>query len=131
MVAHIGDLKVGLPITILCLLFFVAIILMAALYGKRRQAYDNKLFYALAGSAIATVLLLSTTLYLTYTPVGLNKIEGIQGRYFIPLLPLFILLIIRISPKIQLSPRVALAGLQLVTLFLLSGTSVVYYLTNY
>ncbi len=29
-----------------------------------------------------------TAIYLTFTPVGLNEIVGVQGRYFIPLAPL-------------------------------------------
>lgn len=38
--------------------------------------------------AACSLLMTSLALYLTWTEVGGYKIEGIQGRYFIPLLPL-------------------------------------------
>lgn len=39
-----------------------------------------------------TVILVFTISYLTWTPVGKPTIDGLQGRYFIPVLPLFLLL---------------------------------------
>jgi uncharacterized membrane protein len=38
------------------------------------------------------VVLIFTVSYLTWTPVGKTTIDGLQGRYFIPLLPLIFLL---------------------------------------
>ncbi len=43
----------------------------------------RKLLIAVVG--IATIMAFSTLAYLTYTPVGKSSIDGIQGRYFIPL----------------------------------------------
>ena len=37
--------------------------------------------------ATSTILLM-TALYLTWTPVGKYMVDGIQGRYFLPLAPL-------------------------------------------
>jgi hypothetical protein len=42
---------------------------------------------------IATILCIYTSLYIVWTPVGQNWIEGIHGRYFIPVSPLFFLLL--------------------------------------
>ena len=41
----------------------------------------------------ANMLLVSTLLYLSNNPVGAPTVVGIQGRYFIPLLPLFLLVL--------------------------------------
>lgn len=48
-------------------------------------------------SALATVaggaLLIAVSLFLTWTPIGSLAIEGIQGRYFLPLLPPLLLML--------------------------------------
>ena len=49
--------------------------------------YMEKLFMVLI--YIVIVILISTSLYLQWTPVGKNLIIGIQGRYFLPLVMLF------------------------------------------
>jgi uncharacterized membrane protein len=36
----------------------------------------------------AVVLLVEVALYVTWTPVGADQVEGVQGRYFLPLAPL-------------------------------------------
>ncbi len=46
---------------------------------------------------ITGVILIETGLYLTWTPVGQNYIEGVQGRYFIPYAPLFFLFLYNTS----------------------------------
>ena len=38
----------------------------------------------------ATVILIETAIYLYWSPVGAPEIKGVQGRYFIPLLPLLV-----------------------------------------
>ena len=37
---------------------------------------------------LATVFLTSLALYITYTPVGLEQINGYQGRYLFPIIAL-------------------------------------------
>lgn len=41
--------------------------------------------------SIVVILLIYTSLYLDWTPVGKNIIDGIQGRYFVPILPLILI----------------------------------------
>jgi uncharacterized membrane protein len=41
--------------------------------------------------AIGTALLIETAMYLTGTPLGADFVQGTQGRYFLPLLPLALL----------------------------------------
>jgi Predicted membrane protein (DUF2142) len=56
-----------------------------------------------------TLVALSLSQYLTWTPVGADRIEGLQGRYFIPAAPLVLLLFSRrqASPVGDGSLRVA------------------------
>lgn len=62
---------------------------------------------------IATLnsILIALAMYLTWTPVGWKTIEGVQGRYFIPIAPLFFLLLYnqKIKPPIKL-PTTLIAG---------------------
>ena len=46
-------------------------------------------------------ILIVSTLYVYATPVNLNRIGGVQGRYFIPLLPFLLLVINQISQIIN------------------------------
>lgn len=46
------------------------------------------------GVFIAGVVLVETAMYVVWSPVGFPNIEGVQGRYFIPLAPLFFLVLI-------------------------------------
>ena len=43
------------------------------------------------------MFLIFTSLYLQWTEYGVNYVKGIQGRYFIPFLPLVLILIGRIN----------------------------------
>jgi uncharacterized membrane protein len=46
------------------------------------------------------------TLYLTFTPVGKNIIEGVQGRYFLPLAAPLVMGVAAFVPiRIQMSER--------------------------
>ena len=47
----------------------------------------------------ACILLIFTSLYVQWTPVKSNVIDGIQGRYFIPLLLLIPMIATKISDK--------------------------------
>ncbi|MDF2916396.1 MAG: conserved rane protein of unknown function [Microbacterium sp.] len=48
--------------------------------------------------AVASVLGLFGTLYVTFTPVGFYLLDGVQGRYFFPLWPLLALTILLFFP---------------------------------
>jgi uncharacterized membrane protein len=43
--------------------------------------------------AIATFFLVAVVSYLTWTPVGAARIEGFQGRYFLPLIVPWVVLL--------------------------------------
>jgi uncharacterized membrane protein len=70
-----------------------------------RKRIDEVYLAVLGLSVIASII---GIFYLTFTAVGENVIEGVQGRYFIPVLP-FILLLLRLLPidvKIPLKHQV-------------------------
>jgi len=51
----------------------------------------------IASMFIAGVIFIETGLYLTWNPVGQDYIQDVQGRYFIPYAPLFLLLLYNTS----------------------------------
>lgn len=48
--------------------------------------------------AAGIVLLIETAMYLTGTPLGADYIQGTQGRYFLPVLPLILLALMPVGP---------------------------------
>ncbi len=53
-------------------------------------SWSNKFVFCVI--LVCTAFLISTLLYMTWSPIRGSNIEGIQGRYFIPVAPLFFLL---------------------------------------
>lgn len=56
-----------------------------------KDEHWSKVKYVLLAIVIILVLLTLTSLYLQYTPVGNGYVTGMQGRYYIPMIYLFIL----------------------------------------
>jgi uncharacterized membrane protein len=85
-IGQLGWLDVVLPpkviFTYLGAIFFAEIVNN----GMNIKASEKLLFF---GIFIASILLTSFALYLIWSPVGDPYIHGIQGRYFIPFVPLF------------------------------------------
>jgi len=65
--------------------------LVASLFIKEDAAIDNKTRWGLAITFIITYLATIVSLYLTFNPVGSESIGGVQGRYFITVMPLLFL----------------------------------------
>ena len=118
MVGGLGLLDVPLPYpAYLAWLLALATAGAAGAYGRRfRGPVVDPIGIAMTATAmIGCVLLLYVALYLSWTPVGRTRIEGIQGRYFTPLLPFMIFLLPRFGPRPALSrallaPAVVLAA---------------------
>lgn len=72
-----------------------AIILVAvALASHQKDVAVSRRQKAISATILlANSFLIFTLFYITWTPAGADAIQGIQGRYFIPLAPLFFLLI--------------------------------------
>lgn len=83
MYAYIGYINTNLYIISLIFLIFVFITDI----GKSELNIVKRGVIIL--SILAIILLIWTALYLSFTPVGLNIINGVQPRYFLPLLFIF------------------------------------------
>jgi uncharacterized membrane protein len=66
--------------------------------------------------AVGTALLIETAMYLTGTPLGADYVQGTQGRYFLPLLPLVLLALSPDRPIPGARVLFALAGLLLLAI---------------
>lgn len=74
-------------------IFVFAVLSITAFFDKDTRfevgAFGKTIFLFII---ICTALIISALLYMTWSPIGGGSIEGIQGRYFIPIAPLFFLL---------------------------------------
>jgi uncharacterized membrane protein len=86
-VGVLGWLSVPLPMAA----YLLPPLAMLAAWGSQERLPPGRAvplaFFGLTIVAASTVLLM-TALYLTWTPVGKYMVDGIQGRYFLPLAPL-------------------------------------------
>ena len=71
-------------------LFFIFLVIVALGDRNEWQPSLRLRLTALATAAVCTVIML-TSLYVCGNPVGHKVIVGVQGRYFLPLLPLLLL----------------------------------------
>ncbi|PXW23663.1 DUF2142 domain-containing protein [Paraburkholderia caballeronis] len=72
---------------------FVAVFVATMFQGRvsERGLLVNRLLIFVA--VLLCVAMIFASLYLTWTPVGQRVVEGVQGRYFLPLFPLLGLLL--------------------------------------
>jgi uncharacterized membrane protein len=130
----IGDRYIGLQVTWMYLAVILSAGVMAAVYCGRQAVFDvpKNLHILLVLLVLATVCAISGTLYLTYTPVGAAAIDGIQGRYFLPLfLPLLFILANRLPSKYAIRERVGVPIAQASTVTFLLLTALLYIVVNY
>ena len=50
---------------------------------------------------IGTYVVLHFAMYSVWTPVGKNVVDGVQGRYFLPLLPYIFLIVIELCRRLN------------------------------
>jgi hypothetical protein len=123
MVGGLGLLDIGLPGPML-VAWFVAIaaaVLAAVVDGRggARADWWGRVLAVLA--VLGSVLLIYVSLYLSWTRVGLDHVEGVQGRYLTPLLPFLVLCVPAGlgrpgAARVLAAPAVALAAVGLVFL---------------
>lgn len=82
--------------------FLITFILLVYILQKEVQDYTlNKIStkYGAIFVLVCTILLIFTSLYVQWTKVGDLIIDGVQGRYFIPILPLLPIALSKIGIK--------------------------------
>ncbi len=80
-----------LPIAIIVLLYIAWVAVIVSMKGdKQLHPYRYRLLAASAAAFVGTFILINLALYISFTKVGNPTIEGVQGRYLLPLAPLLI-----------------------------------------
>ncbi len=88
------------PVPIWVYLLYFAGLLAALLLGGSSSRPDARTRIGLGIVFIATYLGTFASLYLSYTPVGSESVQGVQGRYLTALMPLLFLALARLPvPK--------------------------------
>jgi uncharacterized membrane protein len=103
MVGVLTNRLVYLPIPLIVLLFVM--MLITSLHKERLQVDRRDRLYLVVcsiGIFLATFILINLALYLSFTQVGYPQVEGLQGRYFLPLLPLLGVIVHIAMPKLFL-----------------------------
>jgi uncharacterized membrane protein len=90
----LGPLSIRLP-RALYAVWPAAIISGIAAVAAEPRAQAARWFTAPAAALgiLGSIELIFVALYLTWTPVGMDRVDGIQGRYFIPLLPVLLFVV--------------------------------------
>lgn len=81
--------------------FFSSFAVMLLLFFQRSDALKMRVMDRIifAGVFLIIFCLILTSLYMQWTPVGYNIVEGVQGRYFLPILLLVPIIISRCDNK--------------------------------
>ena len=111
MVGGLGWLTVSLPM-IVTIFVFVTLVLSSVARVTRAQRV------LAIGVAVATIFIIELSQYIAWTPVGASIVEGVQGRYFVPIAPLLLIAISRRSFEVRGLP-IAMAAANAVALFAL------------
>ena len=92
----VGNFWLDIPLPTWWLGFYLITIIPIALLDKSRINITRNQKLISAATFILNAITACALVYITWTPVGQNVIDGIQGRYFIPIFPLLFLLIYKI-----------------------------------
>jgi uncharacterized membrane protein len=134
MIGKIGDRQVGAPYSILTMLFIfgtgfcVFINEMGSKVKKINIHYKTAIFLI---TSFLIIMGITLGLYLIFTPVGTNSILGIQGRYFIPILPLLLVPVSETFKYKSMNQALIIKIVSSTAVILLGITSILYYAANY
>ena len=93
----VGNFWLDIPLPMWWLGFYLVTIIPVALLDKNKINITRNQKLISAVIFILNFIAACALVYITWTPVGQNVIDGIQGRYFIPILPLLFLLLYKIK----------------------------------
>ena len=111
-----------IPIPMWIINSWIGILIISAFVEKSDNevfTHEHKLLYFLI--ALGVVLVVMLAMALAWTPLGYDVIEGVQGRYYIPII--FLMLISLQNSRIYLNEK--LTSLLLVTIPVMSAITVI------
>jgi hypothetical protein len=106
MVAQLGHFDVEIPVPATAL----ALAAVAASASLERGRLGPRLRLAALAAFLVTSLAVFAMAYLGWTPVGADKIPGVQGRYFLLMLPFALVALPRLPRVPEPALRLAVAG---------------------
>lgn len=81
-----------------CYYLYLLLLIFVSITEQNKYKMSSILKIMLLFTLLSVIFLIWTALYLSFTPVGLMNINGVQGRYFIPLLyPLLLCFNLKVS----------------------------------
>lgn len=89
--------------------FGYAGLLVAFIYNDGDTSYKlpnkplTRLAVVQALAFVASLIIIAGVLYLAWTPVGESQVSGIQGRYFLPLVPLLIPMFMLVRRRVKIT----------------------------
>lgn len=101
MIGRLGWINVYLPAWITA----IEAVLLAAVGLTAAPALDGKRRATAVVIVLGTVIGIVTSQYLTWTVICSEHIDGVQGRYFLPLLPVALLLLALPAPRWRIGAR--------------------------
>lgn len=101
---------------------FVIVLIFSAVPNRKSAVVSKKIMTALIAIVVLVSAMVFGALLITYTYVGSDTILGVQGRYFLPVLPLGLLAVqgnrkIVARRSIEAELILAIIGLQLYTIW--------------
>lgn len=122
------DLYVPTYLTVFISLVIIGVALLDK-DSKKTISKINKFIFLLI--IAGTAFIISALLYMSWSPIGGNFIEGIQGRYFIPVAPLIFLLFYQRKLEWRHFPRFASLIVTVTVIFSLTITLLTVYKRYY
>ncbi|MBV6341014.1 DUF2142 domain-containing protein [Candidatus Magnetobacterium casense] len=92
LIGVLGWLDTPMP-TFIVYSYFMVLVVVSLIERDKLCVISKVKKILIFGTMLSTILAISTIGYLFWMPVGANSIDGIQGRYFIPVFPLLMLLL--------------------------------------
>ena len=94
---NLGSFSFNLPTIFTYLSFAIFILLFAQRHDSLKiKPFERAIF---AATFLIIFLLIFTSIYVQWSPVGLPYVDGVQGRYFLPILLLIPIAIVSSKPR--------------------------------
>lgn len=105
-ILFIGNFILDIPLPVWWIGIYLLTIIPVALLDKNQICITFKQKMISILIFMIVLILICAIVYVSWTPIGQNTIDGIQGRYFIPILPLIFLLFYKWDYFIDIQKRI-------------------------